>query len=207
MRAERAATGRMMLVAMLLCSAACERFDEAPREVAATFWGALAAGDLAAAVAVSDAANEAQLRELAGGLALEDVTLQEILRNEANALVTTRGHLPRGALDLEFNTHLRRSGESWRVDVDATERELRRSALAVSFEDVRDSIRESTDLLVEEFEKRALEASESLREALRDLEESLREETAPAPFEDQAGERSASPRAPAKPGLHTAPAI
>jgi hypothetical protein len=83
-------------------------------------------------------------------------------------------------MDLTFHTHLTRIDQDWRVDVDATERELRRTALAASFEDVRESINESTALLVEEFEKRALEATESLREALEEFEESLRDEATPS---------------------------
>ena len=169
-----------LLALALLAGPACERFDETPREVAAAFWAALAVRDLEAAQQLSTAESQSELRELADGLSLEDVKLDQILRNEAVALVETRAALARRDMDLEFNTHLVLIDATWRVDADATERELRRTALAVSFEEMRDSIGESTDLLVEEFEKRALEASEALREALQELEESLREEMAPS---------------------------
>lgn len=166
---------------LLLTTLACERFDETPREIAAAFWAALGARDLEAARALSDASSPADLQELADTLALEDVMLDQILRNDASALVETRAVLLRTEMDLDFKTHLKRTGDTWRVDVDATESELRRSALAATFTDVQESIRESTDLLVEEFEKRALEASEMLREALEDLEDTLREEPPPSP--------------------------
>lgn len=164
----------------LLCTGGCERFDETPREVAAAFWAALETRDLDAALALSDAGSRSELRELTEGLSLANVDLGQILRNESAALVETRADFVRRDMDLAFNTHLTRAGATWRVDVNATEHELRRTALAASFEDVRESISESTDLLVEEFEKRALQASEALREALEELEESLREEPAPA---------------------------
>lgn len=173
-------TPLLLLGLALVATVACERFDDTPRRVAASFWAAIDAHDLAAARNLSDAENENALRELADGLALEGVMLDEILRNESTALVETRAGLARRDMDLAFNTHLTRDGDSWRVAVDATESELRRAALAASFEDVRESIGESTDLLVEEFEKQALDASEALREALEGLEESLRQEPPPS---------------------------
>ncbi|MGI9590786.1 MAG: hypothetical protein ACR2P8_05420 [Myxococcota bacterium] len=169
-----------LLALALLAAPACERFDQRPREAAAAFWAALESRDLEAAQRLSTAESASELRELADGLALEDVKLDQILRNESAALVETRAALAQRDMDLEFNTHLVLVDATWRVDADATERALRRTALAVSFEEMRESIGESTDLLVEEFEERALEASEALREALEELEESLREETAPS---------------------------
>ena len=182
MRDSKAAGGirRVVLGLALAATVACERFDDTPRQVAGSFWAALDAHDLAAARGFSDAATDDELRELADGLALEGVSLDEILRNEATALVVTRASLARREMDLEFNTHLNRADGSWRVDVDATERELRRTALAESFADIRESISESTDLMLEEFEKQALEASEALREALENFEESLRAEPPPS---------------------------
>jgi len=177
----RPAAWATALALALLIAPGCDRFDEAPREVAAAFWAALASRDLAAALELSDAESADELRELADGLALEDVVLDEILRNESTALVGTSAALARRDMDLRFNTHLERRDGAWRVDADATERELRRTALAVSFEDIRESIGESTELMVEEFEKRALETSEALRETLEELEDSIRKETRPAP--------------------------
>ncbi len=179
--AKRTRGNRLATLALaLLTPVACERFDDTPRLVASDFWNALGERDLDVALALSDAASEVELRELSDGLVLEDVTLDQILRNESSALVETRGELARRDIDLTFHTHLTRIERDWRVDVDATERELRRSALAASFEDVRESISESTGLLVEEFEKRALEATESLREALEEIEESLRDGATPS---------------------------
>jgi len=177
---RRSASAWLAIVALALPTAlACERFDERPREAAAGFWAALDVRDMEGARRLSTARSESAFRELANGLALEDVTVAEILRNESKALVDTRAQLARRDMELHFNTHLIFVDGAWLVDVDDTERELRRTALAVSFEDVRESIGESAELMVEEFEKRALEASEALREALEGLEESLRDEAPP----------------------------
>jgi hypothetical protein len=177
-RAVRRSVGALVALA-LLSFGGCERFDETPRDVAVAFWAALDDRDLDSALALSNAGSASELRELTDGLALANVDLGQILRNESAALVETRADFVRREMDLSFNTHLSRAGETWRVDVDATESELRRTALAASFEDIRESIGESTDLLVEEFEKQALQASEVLRQALEELEESLREELPP----------------------------
>lgn len=158
---------------LIFAVSACDRFDDTPREVASAFWSALASRDLAAAGALSDAAGADALLALRDELPLRDLGFGQILRNDSTALVETRGRSVSRDADLTFNTHLTRRDGSWRVDVRATHRELRRTALAVSFEEVQEAINESADLIVEEFEKRALEASEALREALEDLQRSL----------------------------------
>ena len=163
--------------ALLLPVAGCERFDDAPRETARAFWADLEAGDVAGARARSDAASDAVLEELAEELPLRDLELGEILRNEQTALVETRA-VARDT-ELVFHTHLQRRDGRWRVNVRETRRELRRTAVAAAFEQAQEALSESADMLVEEFEKRALEASEALREAFEELERSLREEPPP----------------------------
>jgi len=170
-----------VLAALLLAPLACERFDPAPRELAEGFWEALSAGDFAAASALSDAAGPAPVRKLADELPLEGVELGDILRNESSAVVKTRGHLRSLDVDVDFNTHLTRVDGEWRVDLAETRGDLRSNALSASFGKVQQAFAESADLLVEEFEKRALEASEAFRGALEDLEDSLRGNPTPAP--------------------------
>ena len=164
------------LALVLLAAFACDRFDDTPREVAAQFWSALEARDFAAAGRLSNATGEAALRKLSDELPLRNVTLTQILRNESTALVETSGRLADHSLELTFNTHLSQRTGGWWVDVHATHRELRRTALAAAFEDIQEALSQSADRLVEEFEQQALEASEALREALEELKRSLGDE-------------------------------
>jgi hypothetical protein len=169
---------RVFLLALLAC--ACTPPGEAPDEVARRFWDALDAGRYAEARALSTAPDESALRELATRHPLTRVELGQVLRNENAALVETVAMLE-GArqTELAFNTHLARFEGSWRVEVDPTRRELLRSALSASVEDVRESLEESAEMLSETIERGALEFSEALREALEGIERDLRGGTNP----------------------------
>jgi hypothetical protein len=168
---------RALLLVVLIClAAACERFDDAPRDVAGRFWSALEVEDFDAARTLSTSPSVRAVRELAEAQPLEEIELGEILRNEATAIVDTSAILAPSGLELAFSTHLTRVDGAWRVDVRKTHRELTRAALATSFEGMQQSLRESSEAVLEEFERRALEASEALREALEELERSLRGE-------------------------------
>lgn len=161
-------------LALAVCTlVACDRFDTAPREVASSFWSAVAAGDFAKAATLSTD-DEAAVQTLAREVPLRDVKLGEILHNESTALVETRAVYGDRNVELTFNTHLTRSEGTWRVDAKECRREVRRAALAASFEGMQDAVSESADMLVDEFEERALEASEALRDALDELKDALR---------------------------------
>jgi hypothetical protein len=168
--ARRAALALLALVALAL---GCHRFDDAPRRVADEFWTALQREDYEAARALSGEAGENGLRELAQAHRIETVAFGEILRSESKALVETTAVLAPHDVEVTFHTQLVQADGAWRVDLPATRRDLTRQTLAASFEQVRESLRGSTDRLMQEFEQRALEASETLREALEELEQNL----------------------------------
>ncbi|MDJ0851181.1 MAG: hypothetical protein QNK04_22640 [Myxococcota bacterium] len=160
--------------AALAFTTACERFDTAPLETADSFWETLARGDYRAARALSTAPSEAELRELAETHPFASVETGQVLRNDRAALVETRATLegPRGTV-ISFNTHLGRYDGAWRVDVEQTRREVVRSAIGAAVEDMKDSLRESAEVLTETLERGALEFSEALRQALEEMERDL----------------------------------
>ena len=138
-----------------------------------SFWDAFQEENYEAARAFTVGASVSALRDLADAQALEQFEFEDALLNESRALVPTRAVLAPAGRDLEFHTHLTHVEAGWRVDLRASRRDLTRQALAGSFEGVQESLRESSKALVEEFEQRALEASETLREALEGLERAL----------------------------------
>lgn len=137
------------------------------------FWDAFQEENYDAAQALTVGATSAALRDLADAHALEQFAFEDAFRNESKALVPTRAVLAPAGRDLEFYTYLTRVEAGWRIDLPASRRDLTRQALAGSFQGVQESLRESSKALVEEFEQRALEASETLREALEGLERAL----------------------------------
>lgn len=161
---------------MGLWLAACRRFDDAPREVAQQFWEALLEGDLEAAGARATAPDERALRELADEFEIEEIGFGQILRNESTALVETSIVIEAQGRTLVFHTHLSRLAGGWKVDARRSRRELTRAALTASVERMQESLSGSAETLIEEFERRALDASEALREAFEEFERALRGE-------------------------------
>jgi hypothetical protein len=164
---------RAALVLLPLALFGCSRFDDAPRRVADEFWSALQREDFETARALSGEAGESGVRELAQAHRIETVAFGEILRSDSKALVETTAVLAPRDIEVTFHTQLVHADGGWRVDLPATRRDLTRQTLAASFEQVRESLRGGTDRLMQEFEQRALEASETLREALEELEKGL----------------------------------
>lgn len=164
-----------------LATLACQRFDDAPRVAAQTFWQALADDDLAAArgVATDDAGSD--LDALAREHPVREVRCGEILRNESNALVETTVVSEEGEPEITFHTHLRSEDGAWRVDVRSTRRALTRAALATSVERLRESVRGGAEALAEQIERGALEFSEALREAIEDLQGGTQGSPTPQP--------------------------
>jgi hypothetical protein len=167
---RRAAPALLAFAALAL---GCNRLDDAPRHVADEFWSAVQREDFETARALSGEAGESSLRELAGTHRIETLVFGETLRSESKALVETTAVLAPRDIEVTFHTQLVHADGGWRVDLPATRRDLTRQTLAASFEQVRESLRGGTDRLMQEFEQRALEASETLREALEELEQGL----------------------------------
>ena len=154
--------------------AACGERGATPEEVSIRFWDAFQEQDFEKARNLTVDATVADLRELSEAYALEQFTFDASLRNESQAVVPTRAVLAPAGRDLDFYTHLHHAEETgWRVQLQTSQRDLTRQALAGSFEGVQESLRQSSQALVEEFEQRALQASEALREALEGLERAL----------------------------------
>jgi len=165
---------RVLLAAVLTAVlGACGEPQESPREVSIRFWDAFQEENYEAARALTVEGNVPALRELSETYALEQFAFEEALGNESEALVPTRAVLAPAGRDVDFYTHLRRVEAGWRIELRSSRRDLTRQALAGSFEGVQESLRRSSQALVEEFEQRALEASETLREALEGLERAL----------------------------------
>ncbi len=168
------------LARLLLCAATawlgCTPDPNGPGPTAELFWDALRTGDYAAAQALTDNATLTALRDLAAAHPFDAIELGEPLDNESLAQVPTRVQRHAGAgPDFSFHTHLTHGDDGWRIDLRQTRRDLTRELLASSFEGVQEALRESGAEFIEEFEERALEASEALRETLEELEKSLSE--------------------------------
>lgn len=168
------------LGSLLVCAAAlwlaCAPDPNGPGPTAQRFWHALRDGDYAAAQALTDGAALAAVRDLAAAHPFDKVELGDALSNESLAQVPTRvERLRDGGPSFSFHTHLVRGEDGWRIDLKQTRRDLTRELLASSFQGVQEALRESGEAFIEEFELRALEASEALRETLEELEKSLSE--------------------------------
>lgn len=154
--------------------AACGERGETPEEVSVRFWDAFQEQNFEGARNLTVDATVADLRKLSEAYALEQFAFADSLSNESSAVVPTRAVLAPAGRDLDFYTHLQLVEETgWRVELRTSQRDLTRQALAGSFEGVQESLRQSSQALVEEFEQRALQASEALREALEGLERAL----------------------------------
>ncbi|MBW2267645.1 MAG: hypothetical protein JRH16_03635 [Deltaproteobacteria bacterium] len=172
--------------ALLLCAAVawlgCAPDPNGPGPTSERFWEALGTADYSAAQALTDSASLAAVRDLAAAHPFAAVELGEALDNESLAQVPTRMRpKPSGGPDFSFHTHLVRGKDGWRVDLRQTRRDLTRELLASSFESVQEALRESGEAFIEEFEERAIEVSEALRETLEELERSLSEPEDPKP--------------------------
>jgi hypothetical protein len=170
---------RCLCLAVIL-SAGCAPDPNGPGPTATRFWEALRSEEFEAARALTDGASLSEVRDLAAAHPFERVEIGEALDNEAAAQVPTHMVRTTGAGPaFDFQTHLVRVDDGWRVDLRETRRDVTRELLASSFEGVREALRESGSAFVEEFEERALEASEALRETLEELENSLTEPVPP----------------------------
>jgi hypothetical protein len=171
----RAILRGIALVAAVL-GPGCAPDPAGPGPTTELFWQALEAGDIAGAQALTDGAPLASVRDLEAAHPFEAIELGEALDNESRAQVPTRMQRQVGAgPDFSFHTHLSRGADGWRIDLRQTRRDLTRELLASSFQGVQKALRESGEAFIEEFEERALEVSEALRETLEELEKSLSE--------------------------------
>jgi hypothetical protein len=118
------------LLVALSALAACGE-GASPEEVALEFWTAAAARNYAVAAPFSTASRASDVAASLGSFAPEgSPAIGEALRSENRALVETTflGHAP--SERIAFETHLVQVDGAWRVDLDATAKELGRSAPA-----------------------------------------------------------------------------
>lgn len=172
---------RLALPILAALALACAPDPNGPEQMTARFWEAVAASEFAAAAELCDGASPTEVRQLATAHPFDSVTLGEPLHGEAHARVPTHLGLGSEGRALSFETHLVELEGEWRVDLRASRRALTRELLAGSLEGIHEALRESGEAFVEEFEARALEASEALRETLEELEESLHDPAEPEP--------------------------
>jgi hypothetical protein len=166
---------RVAVVAALPLVLACGVPAPSPRQVTERFWEALRTGDLAAAKACASAPSARLVDAMAEGRQIEEVLLGETLQSESSAIVRTSlvTSMAEEQLRTTFDTHLVRESEAWRVDVQATQREMTTAIFAASMRQIGEALGQGVQEFSEALEEGAAELSRAIREALEELEEEL----------------------------------
>ena len=136
------------------------------------FWEAVIEGDLEEARELAIDTDERGWNRLADQ-GITEVEVGELLSEGQEARVETRLVRERG--DLVFPTRLRKFDQGWRIDARATGGALREALLQASMDDLGDAFADSADVVSEAIERGLQEASDALRDAMKELE------PAPAP--------------------------
>ena len=158
---------------LLVLAAGCGLLRASPRDVAGAFWDAIQDRNSEAAQALCTAPDTRRVEAFIRARSVAGITLGEELKNARTAVVETSMASAKGPAPLVFNTHLSWIDGSWKVELRSTLREMRRSALEVSMQEVDDALQEGMQMMGEALEQGAREASDALREALKELEREL----------------------------------
>lgn len=163
------------LMGLLLLLFACGVPAPAPQQVTEQFWEALRTGDIAAAKACASASSARLVDALGEDRQIEEVLLGETLQGERSAIVRTSLVTPlaENPLHITFDTHLVREAEEWRVDVQATRRELTTAIFAAGMRQIGEALGQGVQEFSEALEEGAAEMKRALREALEELEAEL----------------------------------
>lgn len=166
----------MIPVSIVLMLVACGFIAPPPERVAENFWQALADDEIKDARALATEADLRRLARLAERHEIEDVEVGAVLTREDVAEVETTLLRESGATVI-FPTRLRRYDGGWRVDAEATSRELREAIVEDSLADLRDAFNDSAGAIGEAVEQGLGEAAAAIREALEESERADRPST------------------------------
>jgi len=157
---------------LLGCSGA---LAPAPHDVAGRFWEAVRTGDRETALSLASAASALEVDQLTAKRKIAEVLLGETLQSETSAIVRTslQTETDGEPLRASFDTHLVREGGQWKVDVDATERELTSALFAASMREIGEALGEGAQEFSKALEQGVEEMKEALREALEEMEQDL----------------------------------
>ncbi len=147
-----------------------ERND--PAEVATQFWHAVHDENLDLAMERASRLSSDLRDGWAKDYEIKEFALGETLRNERAATVETSVLTALGDFEMRprFRTHLVREDDVWKVDVDATQRDLARRVVAAVAARVRGALTESAHELGAALQQGLTELEEGLLKALEELE-------------------------------------
>jgi hypothetical protein len=163
------------IVTALLLILACGGSAPSPQQVAEEFWEALRTGDTASARACASASSALLVAALGEDRRIEEIRLGETLSSERSAIVRTSlvTATEAGRQHTSFDTHLVRESEEWKVDVQATEREMTAAIFAASLRQIGEALGQGVQEFSEALEESAEEMKRAIREALDELEAEL----------------------------------
>ena len=166
---------RVKVVAALLLVLACGVPAPSPQQVSERFWEALRTGDIATAKAHASAWSAMLVDAMGEDRQIEEVRLGETLQSERSAIVRTSlvTATEAGRQHTSFDTHLVRESEEWKVDVQATEREMTAAIFASSLRQIGETLGQGVQEFSEALEQGAEEMKRAIREALEELEADL----------------------------------
>jgi hypothetical protein len=167
--------GLCVVVAALPLALACGVPALSPQQVCERFWEALRTGDVATAKAHASAWSAMLVDAMGEGRRIQEVRLGETLQSERSAIVRTSlvTATEAGRHHTSFDTHLVRESEEWRVDVQATERELTAAIFAASLRQIGEALGQGVQEFGEALEEGTAEMKRAISEALEELEEEL----------------------------------
>ena len=162
---------RLAVAAAFTLLLACGAPALSPQEVSERFWEALRTGDLATAEACATAASAARVDSI-GDRGIEEVRLGDTLSGERSAIVRTSlvTATEAGRQHSDFDTHLIRESDEWKVDVRATEREMTAAIFAAGLRQLGETLGEGVQEFSEALEESAQEMQRAIREALEELQ-------------------------------------
>jgi hypothetical protein len=167
--------GLRAVAAVLPLVLACGAPAPSPQQVCERFWEALRTGDVATAKAHASAWSAMLVDSMGEDRRIEEIRLGETLQSERSAIVRTTlvTATEAGRRHTAFDTHLVRESEEWRVDVQATEREMTAAIFAASLRQIGEALGQGVQEFGAALEEGTAEMKRAIREALEELEEEL----------------------------------
>ena len=167
--------GLRACVAALALVLACGAPAPSPQQVCERFWEALRTGDVATAEAHASVWSATLVEAMGQDRQIEEVRLGETLQSERSAIVRTSlvTATEAGRHHTSFDTHLVRESEEWRVDVQATERDLTAAIFAAGLRQVGEALGQGVQEFSEALAESTAEVKRAIREALEELEAEL----------------------------------
>lgn len=165
----------MRFLPVIMALGACG-FAEGPKDVAEQYWSAVAQADRDRAQSYATESTRNDVRVSDDELVLRRIVLTDVERDGDGATVTTEIEVDAGslALDVEFETVLRKDGRRWRVVVDQTNAaiaaEVVQDVFGGSLEDLGATL---GDVLGQAFDGMAEGLASGMAEAIGSLEQAF----------------------------------